>query len=53
MSRVPDMGGRFGDGVTWPEAVDDPGSHEAWHALALDVTVAAGAWRERNMHIRR
>ncbi len=43
MSRVHDMGGRFGDGPVLPDADDAPVFAEAWHARALALTVAAGA----------
>ena len=35
MSRVHDMGGRFGDGAIVPEAEDDSVFHEDWHGRAL------------------
>ena len=37
MSRVHDMGGRFGDGAVLPEAEDER-FHADWHARALAVT---------------
>ena len=43
MTRVHDMGGRFGDGPVDPGAPDDPVFAEEWHARALAVTLAAGA----------
>jgi len=43
MTRVHDMGGRFGDGPVDPGAPDDPVFAQEWHARALAVTLAAGA----------
>ncbi|SMX43328.1 nitrile hydratase subunit beta [Maliponia aquimaris] len=43
MSRVHDMGGRFGDGRVTPDLEDAPVSAQDWHARALAVTLAAGA----------
>ncbi|SLN30911.1 nitrile hydratase subunit beta [Ruegeria meonggei] len=42
MTRVHDMGGRFGDGPVVPEAEDSPVFAEDWHGRALAVTLAAG-----------
>ena len=53
MSRVHDMGGRFGDGAIVPEAEDDPVFHEDWHGRALAVTLAAGALGKWNIDISR
>jgi nitrile hydratase subunit beta len=53
MSRVHDMGGRFGDGVIMPEAEDDPVFHEEWHGRALAITLAAGALGKWNIDISR
>jgi nitrile hydratase len=47
MSRVHDMGGRFGDGAVVPDAGDEPVFKQDWHARALAVTVASsflGQW---------
>ncbi len=41
MTRVHDMGGRWGDGAI-PVNPDEPVFKEAWHARALAVTLAAG-----------
>lgn len=41
MSRVHDMGGRFGDGPVVPEA-EDVKFHADWHPRALALTLAAG-----------
>ena len=43
MSRVHDMGGRFGDGPVMPAPEDAPVFAEDWHGRALAVTLAAGA----------
>ncbi|KHQ54350.1 nitrile hydratase subunit beta [Mameliella alba] len=43
MTRVHDMGGRFGDGPVQRAAGDAPVFAEEWHARALAVTLAAGA----------
>ncbi len=42
MSRVHDMGGRFGDGDI-PDKDDDMVFHAPWHARAMACTLAAGA----------
>lgn len=49
MTRVHDMGGRFGDGAVQPEAPDAPVFTEDWHARALAVTLAAGALGQWNI----
>ena len=43
MSRLHDMGGRFGDGPVDAEPADAPVFAEEWHARALAVTLAAGS----------
>ena len=48
MTRVHDMGGRFGDGPVAP-APDEPVFKEDWHARALAVTLAAGALGQWNL----
>jgi len=53
MTRVHDMGGRFGDGPVIPDAADAPVFHEDWHARALAVTLAAGALGQWNLDISR
>ncbi len=53
MTRVHDMGGRFGDGPVIPDAQDAPVFHEEWHARALAVTLAAGALGQWNLDISR
>lgn len=53
MSRVHDMGGRFGDGPIVPAPEDTPVFAEDWHARALAVTLAAGALGQWNLDISR
>lgn len=53
MSRVHDMGGRFGDGPVHPEGPHEPVFHEDWHARALALTLAAGALGQWNIDISR
>jgi len=52
MSRLHDMGGRFGDGAVIPEA-EDILFHADWHARALAVTLAAGSLGKWNIDISR
>ncbi|AUQ54956.1 nitrile hydratase subunit beta [Phaeobacter inhibens] len=49
MSRVHDMGGRFGDGPVKPEPQDAPVFAEEWHARALAITLACGALGQWNI----
>lgn len=42
MTRVHDIGGRFGDGPVIPDAEDAPVFPQEWHGRALAVTLAAG-----------
>ncbi|MGV6805964.1 MAG: nitrile hydratase subunit beta [Ruegeria sp.] len=49
MTRVHDMGGRFGDGPVCPDAEDAPVFSEEWHGRALAVTLAAGALGQWNI----
>ena len=51
MSRVHDMGGRFGDGAV--NASDDVTFAQDWHARALALTLAAGALGQWNIDISR
>jgi len=53
MSRVHDMGGRFGDGPIDPGQADDPVFEQDWHARALALTLAAGALGQWNLDISR
>lgn len=52
MSRVHDMGGRFGDGPVVPEPEDEI-FHEDWHARALALTLAAGSLGKWNIDVSR
>lgn len=55
MSRVHDMGGRFGDGPITPEP-EDVKFHADWHSRALALTLASGSlgqWDiDRSRHAR-
>ncbi len=53
MTRVHDMGGRFGDGEIRPEAEGAPVFAEDWHGRALAVTLAAGFLGQWNIDISR
>lgn len=53
MSRVHDMGGRFGDGAVIPDAPDAPAFEKDWHGRALAVTLAAGSLGQWNLDISR
>ncbi|WP_282168586.1 nitrile hydratase subunit beta [Ruegeria atlantica] len=53
MTRVHDMGGRFGDGPVHPEPDDAPVFAEDWHGRALAVTLAAGSLGQWNIDISR
>ncbi|WP_170759213.1 nitrile hydratase subunit beta [Ruegeria lacuscaerulensis] len=53
MTRVHDMGGRFGDGAVQPEPEDAPVFAEDWHARALAITLAAGSLGQWNIDISR
>ena len=53
MSRVHDMGGRFGDGPVEPDAEDAPVFAEDWHARALAVTLACGSLGQWNLDMSR
>ncbi|SNS89275.1 nitrile hydratase subunit beta [Antarctobacter heliothermus] len=53
MSRVHDMGGRFGDGAVMPGSENDPVFAQDWHARALAVTLAAGALGQWNLDVSR
>ncbi len=52
MSRVHDMGGRFGDGPVVPEA-EDVIFHADWHPRAMAITVASGSLGKWNIDISR
>lgn len=53
MTRVHDMGGRFGDGPVDLGLPDDPVFAKGWHARALAVTLAAGALGQWNLDVSR
>ncbi|AXI42995.1 nitrile hydratase subunit beta [Sulfitobacter sp. SK011] len=52
MSRVHDMGGRFGDGPVVPEP-EDVKFHADWHPRALAVTLAANYLGQWNIDVSR
>jgi len=52
MTRVHDMGGRFGDGPVTPEA-EDMVFHAAWHRRALALTLATGTLGKWNIDVSR
>jgi nitrile hydratase beta subunit len=52
MTRIHDMGGRFGDGPVVPEPEGEV-FREGWHARALAVTLAAGALGKWNIDMSR
>ncbi len=52
MSRVHDMGGRFGDGAVVPEPETEV-FHADWHRRALAVTLAAGNLGKWNIDVSR
>lgn len=53
MTRVHDMGGRFGDGPVHPEPQGIPEFAEEWHARALAVTLASGTLGKWNIDVSR
>ena len=53
MSRVHDMGGRFGDGRIQPGSITDETFEKDWHARALALTLAAGSLRQWNLDMSR
>lgn len=53
MTRVHDMGGRFGDGPVAPGSEDDPVFDQDWHGRALALTLAAGGLGQWNLDISR
>ncbi|WP_298838768.1 nitrile hydratase subunit beta [uncultured Roseobacter sp.] len=52
MTRPHDMGGRFGDGPVIPEQEGEV-FHADWHARALAVTLACGAFGKWNIDVSR
>lgn len=53
MSRLHDMGARFGDGPVRPDFGHEPVFKEEWHGRALAVTLAAGALGQWNLDVSR
>lgn len=53
MTRVHDMGGRFGDGPVVPDTADTPVFETEWHARALAVTLASGSLGQWNIDVSR
>ncbi|WP_323771069.1 nitrile hydratase subunit beta [Antarctobacter sp.] len=53
MSRVHDMGGRYGDGPVMPAPEESPVFTQEWHGRALALTLAAGALGQWNLDISR
>ncbi|MFC6687028.1 nitrile hydratase subunit beta [Jhaorihella thermophila] len=53
MTRIHDMGGRFGHGPVEPGQPDDPVFAQDWHGRALAVTLAAGALGQWNIDMSR
>lgn len=52
MTRLHDMGGRFGDGAVTPEA-EDVIFHADWHRRALALTLATGSLGKWNIDVSR
>lgn len=52
MTRVHDMGGRFGDGPVRPEPEGEV-FHAEWHKRALAITLASGALGQWNLDVSR
>lgn len=52
MTRIHDMGGRFGDGPVVPEA-EDVKFHADWHPRALAITLACGSLGLWNLDVSR
>ena len=53
MTRVHDMGGRFGDGAVVPEPQGTAQFKQDWHKGALALTIVAGAFGKWNIDIGR
>jgi len=53
MTRVHDMGGRFGDGPVVPEPQGVAEFQQEWHKGALALTIAAGAFGKWNIDMGR
>ena len=56
MTRIHDMGGRYGDGPVTPGTMEEPVFVQTWHGRALALTLAAGAlgrWNiDASRHVR-
>ena len=56
MTRIHDMGGRYGDGPVTPNTTEEPVFVQTWHGRALALTLAAGAlgrWNiDASRHVR-
>ena len=56
MTRIHDMGGRYGDGAVKPDEPEEPVFPQEWHGRALALTLAAGAlgrWNiDASRHVR-
>ena len=56
MTRIHDMGGRYGDGPVTPDTTQEPVFVQTWHGRALALTLAAGAlgrWNiDASRHVR-
>ena len=56
MTRIHDMGGRYGDGPVTPDTTEGPVFVQTWHGRALALTLAAGAlgrWNiDASRHVR-
>lgn len=52
MSRIHDMGGRFGEGAI-PDKDDETVFHQDWHATALAITITSGSLGKWNIDVGR
>ena len=56
MTRIHDMGGRYGDGPVTPDTTEEPVFVQTWHGRTLALTLAAGAlgrWNiDASRHVR-
>ena len=53
MTRVHDMGGRYGDGKINPDLGKEDVFKAKWHARALAVTLASGSSKKWNLDMSR